>query len=113
MIHRESEIIQWGVDRNILRPTGEGTKHGQQKKTEEEVIELHDAILLHKNGCHDWDENGEEDMSDIKDAIGDIVVTLIMQANLCGLTMEDCIEAAWQQIKDRRGRMVNGVFVKE
>ena len=36
---REQDIIQWGIDRNLIGPTGEGTRIGQQKKTEEEVIE--------------------------------------------------------------------------
>jgi NTP pyrophosphatase (non-canonical NTP hydrolase) len=100
MIHREQEIIQWGIDRNILGSTGEGTPKGQWKKTMEECIELRDAI-------------GDTHMGEIRDAIGDIIVTLIMQAQLWGLTMEECIEQGWSQIKDRKGRMVNGIFVKE
>ena len=100
MIHREQDIINWGIARNILGPTGEGTKNRQWDKTYEELTELHHAIL--KNDHHE-----------ARDAIGDIVVTLIMQAQMWGLTMEECIEQAWNQIKDRKGRMVNGVFVKE
>lgn len=100
MIHKEKEIIQWAIDRNILGPTGEGTKYGQVSKTLEEVIELNSSIFFrNKDG--------------VCDAIGDIVVTLMIQAEMWGMTMEECIEAAWQQIKDRKGRMVEGIFVKD
>lgn len=108
MIYREQDIIQWGIDRNILGPTGEGTKTGQQKKTEEEVREIYDAILIES-----LDLKGVNTTMMAMDAIGDTYVTLVMQAQMWGLTMEECIEAAWNQIKDRKGRMVNGIFVKE
>lgn len=98
--YRESEIIAWGIARNLIGPTGEATKAGQLDKTFEEVEELEEAIE-------------ECDAAKAKDAIGDIYVTLVMQAQMWGLSMEECIEAAWQEIKDRKGRMVGGIFVKE
>lgn len=98
--YREQDIVNWGVARNILGPTGEGTRKTQARKTHAEVVELEDAIL-----CDDIDA--------ARDAIGDIYVTLVMQAQLWELSMEECIEAAWNEIKDRKGRMVNGTFVKE
>lgn len=109
MIHREQDIIQWGIDRNLIGPTGEGTRIGQQKKTEEEVIELHDAIRDWTHGGY----NSDDKRSEVCDAIGDIIVTLVLQAQLWNLTLTECIEQAWSQIKDRKGRMVNGIFVKE
>jgi hypothetical protein len=50
---------------------------------------------------------------DMKDDIGDIMVVLIniMERNNYSLT--DCLETAWDDIKDRKGRMVDGIFVKE
>lgn len=93
-------ITQWGIDRNILGPTGEGTKHAQKEKTYEELCELSDAIR-------------SNDLELARDAIGDIYVTLVMQAALWDFTMDECIAQAWHQIKDRKGKMVNGVFVKE
>ena len=47
------------------------------------------------------------------DAIGDIYVTLVMQTGVWGLEMEECVEYAYTQIKDRKGKMVDGIFVKE
>jgi len=49
----------------------------------------------------------------IKDSIGDIVVVLVNLAYLQGTSIEICQEIAWNDIKDRKGKMVNGTFVKE
>lgn len=103
--NRSKDIIAWGVERNILGPNGEGTKRGQFKKTQEECLELFEAIIL--------GEMYSDAVELAKDAIGDVYVTLVMQAERWGLTIEECIEHSWNQIKDRKGRMVNGVFVKE
>lgn len=97
---READIIKWGTARNLIGPTGEATRVGQQAKTEEEVRELSDAIAM-------------DDKDAARDAIGDVYVTLVMQAQMWGMTMQECIDAAWNEIKDRKGRMINGVFVKE
>lgn len=99
-MHREQDIAKWGIARNLIGPTGEATRHGQATKTLEEVTELFDAI--NKNDIHL-----------ARDAIGDVYVTLVMQSQMWGLTMAECVEEAWLQIKDRKGRMVGGVFVKE
>ena len=98
--YKEQEIICWGFDRNLIGPTGEATMIGQYRKTHEEVGEILEGIEL----C---------DIGMIKDAIGDTYVTLVLQAEMWGLTMAECIDAAWDEIKDRKGRMQNGVFVKE
>ena len=57
--------------------------------------------------------NGAVVKNNIMDAVGDIYVTLVMQAGVWGLEMEECVEYAYTQIKDRKGKMVEGVFVKE
>lgn len=49
----------------------------------------------------------------LKDGIGDVVVTLIILAQQNGLSIEECLLCAYKEIKDRKGKMVNGVFVKE
>lgn len=105
--HREPEIIQWGIDRNIIGPSALSNRAKQLDKTYEEVDELADAITEDETG----DTVKAIDMA--RDAIGDIYVTLVLQAQMWGLTMTECIDAAWTEIKDRKGRMVNGIFVKE
>ncbi len=53
---------------------------------------------------------GKED--DFRDGVGDVVVTLIILAQQNGMTLEECLNVAWLEIADRKGKMINGVFVK-
>ena len=50
---------------------------------------------------------------DMKDDIGDIMVVLINIMERNNYSMMDCLETAWIDIKDRKGKMVDGIFVKE
>lgn len=49
---------------------------------------------------------------DCIDDIGDCMVVLIILANQLGMTPKQCLEHAYNDIKDRKGRMVDGVFIK-
>ena len=99
-IHREPEILHWALQRNIIGPTATGTRQAQCRKTMEECRELGHGI-------------GTDNRDEVRDAIGDIIVTLAIQASMWGMSLHECIDAAWDQIKDRKGQMVNGTFVKE
>jgi NTP pyrophosphatase (non-canonical NTP hydrolase) len=89
---------QWGIDRRIVLNS---TPKAQFLKTVEEVGEL--ASALAKN-----------DKPAMVDAIGDIVVTLAIVASCSGVPLVECMRAAWEQIKDRKGTLTpEGVFVKE
>ena len=94
----DNKIDQWGLDRGIIQ---NGNPMGQAIKTLEETTELLDAIQ--KN-------NADE----IADAIGDIYVTLRMVAGTCNLSMNNCINSAYNEIKHRKGYLrEDGVFIKE
>ena len=54
----------------------------------------------------------KDDDAEIKDGIGDMVVVLTNLAELNGLTIEECIESAYNVISKRKGKMINGTFVK-
>ena len=92
-----NNFTQWGKDRKI--DTG-GTMSGQLSKLEEEVWELFDAIQ-------------RDDDTETQDAIGDIIVVLAQVCLMKGWSVQECMSKAWDDIKDRKGEMVNGVFVKE
>ena|SRR5690625_289000 len=49
----------------------------------------------------------------VVDAIGDVYVVLTILSMQLGLDIEECIKCAYNEIKDRKGQMINGVFVKE
>jgi NTP pyrophosphatase (non-canonical NTP hydrolase) len=105
-------VRQWGLDRNITGPNGKGTLLGQLSKTAEELTETRDAAIAMACGEKMWNnENGVR--AELADGIGDCVVTLVLAAEMAGLRIEDCLAAAYQEIKGRTGSMQGGVFVKD
>ena len=99
-------VRQWGLDRNITGLNGKGTLLGQLAKTQEELNETRDAAVLYMSGIA-----GEKD--EVIDGLGDVFVTIILAAEMAGLKIEDCLAAAYDEIKGRTGKMVDGVFVKD
>jgi len=93
----ENLVIEWAKEKGIFE---KGTTMSQAMKTWEEVHELKDAIV---------NDNREE----IIDALGDIFVTIIIQAEMQGLSLESCLQSAYNVISNRTGKMVNGQFVKD
>lgn len=99
MEYRELEqlVIKWADEKGIFE---KGTKLAQCDKTLEEVLELRYAVEF-------------QDKAEVKDALGDILVTIIIQAEMQGLELEDCLLTAYNVISKRKGKMINGQFVKE
>ena len=89
-------IRSWAEVRGIF---DKGNSHTQYVKLMEEAGELAQALL-------------KKDMPEVKDAIGDMVVVLTNLAHLEGFTIEECIDSAYIEIINRKGKMVNGTFVK-
>lgn len=93
----EIAVIRWAEERKIVPRS---TPLAQAKKTQEELDELVDA--LQKN-----------DAKEVKDAYGDILVTLIIGAELAGFDLQECLAAAYEEIKDRKGTLgEDGIFYK-
>ena len=93
----EAKVIEWARERGILENS---SPKAQLTKTLEEVDELVEAI---KN----------DDKEEVEDAIGDVIVTLIIQAELWGLSATECLETAYNVIAKRKGKIVDGIFVKD
>ena len=74
------------------------TDKDQYLKLIQEAGELSDSICKGK---------------DIRDDIGDMMVVLINIMARNNLSMQECLQVAYDDIKDRKGRMIDGVFVKE
>ena len=90
-------IRKWATDRNLIE--GSDIK-SQFVKLIEEAGELANAIAKH-------------DYAEFADAIGDMVVVLTIMAAQNGMLIEDCISSAYDEIKDRKGRMVDNIFIKD
>ena len=89
-------IRQWATDRNLN--TADPNK--QILKLGEEFGEL----------CQGMAKNNA---SQVYDSIGDIFVVLTILSMQLGVSVEECVSYAYDEIKDRRGKMVDGVFIKE
>ena len=92
-----NEILQWAKDKNILNPEG---YEKQTLKLVSEVGELCDAIA----------KNNKIDQID---AIGDIQVVLIILSEQLGINYKEALESAYNVIKERKGKTVNGIFIKD
>jgi len=90
-------IREWAETRGLYN---EGDPKTQTLKLMEEAGEICRAVL-------------KKDESEIIDGIGDCVVVLTNLAHLCDTSIEECIEAAYNEIKGRSGKMVNGTFKKD
>ena len=90
-------IREWAENRGLY---SKGDAKTQYVKLQEEAGELAQAIL-------------KDDQPEVIDAIGDMVVVLTNLAHLRGVSIEHCIESAYNVINKRKGSMVNGTFVKE
>ena len=94
----DTKIDQWFNNRGI---TENGRPLSQAIKTLEELTTLFDA--LNKNDKHE-----------VMDPVGDIYVTLRGVCLTYGIDMQECIEQAYEEIKDRKGYLTpEGIFVKD
>lgn len=88
-------VISWGAAKGIF----DSSNHKSQLlKTMAELGELADDV-----------NKG----NDIKLELGDVLVTLILLAELSGVTIEESLQSAYDKISKRKGKMINGIFVKE
>lgn len=109
----EEKVIQWARDKEILN---KATPLAQARKTEEEVNELIEACVAQHAGFETFtNRKGKivNTQEELKDALGDILVTIIIGAELQGLKLKDCLESAYNVISKRTGKIVNGQFVKD
>lgn len=93
----QDSVTQWAHDRNLIEGT---TTDKQFVKLIEEAGEVAECL------AKGYDET-------LRLEIGDMLVVL---NNICvqkGFTLNECFLAAWMKIKDRKGRMVDGYYVKE
>ena len=94
-VNYEQLIGQWHKDRNLIKGS---TDKDQYMKLIQEAGELSDSLCKGK---------------DIRDDVGDMMVVLINIMVRNNLTMKDCLKVAYADIKDRKGKMIDGIFVKE
>ena len=92
-----ADVINWGLDKGIL---AKADHQAQMLKCVSEVGELADAVA-------------KNDFNAIIDGVGDVLVTLILLCEIKDICPTFCLKSAYNEIKNRQGKMVNGVFVKD
>jgi len=112
-------VIEWGESKGILDSS---TPLRQLDKTQEELDETRAA--LKKLNDFDYQRDLMEDigmptptkegiLAEVKDGVGDMLVTIVLLAKMVELDTTDCLNAAYDVIKGRTGKMVDGQFVKD
>lgn len=96
-----TKINQWADERNLKQ----ADPKIQWMHITEEVGEIRDVLLKPTKFT--------EPQAALKDAIGDALVTIIVLAHQLDLDVTECLSIAYEEIKNRKGKMVNGTFVKE
>lgn len=92
-----ANITGWAHDRNLIEGS---TTQAQFVKLIEEIGELAAGIAKNRP-------------VQVQDSIGDAFVVLTILAAQSGFDMQTCVSFAWDEIKHRKGRMVDGIFVKD
>lgn len=101
-------VISWGDARGIVLKTPEQSvaQFGKTFEEVQEVLEAAEDLSLASN-------NQQECLADLKKEIGDVLVTLIIGAACADVDITECLSLAYEKIKNRKGKLINGVFVKE
>ncbi|WP_239733018.1 MazG-like family protein [Mammaliicoccus sp. E-M26] len=91
------QVEQWSIDKGLDK----GNSFTQYAKSSEEMGEV--AAALCRN-----------DINELRDGIGDVIVTLVILAQQNGMSLQECLEQAYGEIKDRTGVMSkDGSFIKQ
>lgn len=96
-----AKINKWADERNLKQ----ADPKIQWMRITEEVGEIRDVLLKPTKFT--------EPQTALKDAIGDTLVTIIVLAHQLDLDVNECLNIAYEEIKNRKGKMINGTFVKE
>ena len=105
----EELVISWGIDKDLIK---EENAEKQFMKFIEEVFEFKSEMDLQEIK---WDSGMDKTdiVEPMKLEMGDILVTLIILSSQLEIDLTECLEMAYQKISKRKGKTVNGVFVKE
>ena len=96
-----AKINEWADERNLKQ----ADPKIQWMRITEEVGEIRDVLLKPTKFT--------DPQMALKDAVGDTLVTIIVLAHQLDLDVTECLSIAYEEIKNRKGKMINGTFVKE
>ncbi len=97
MKQTEKKVLKWAEEKGLLK---KDNIINQLNKFNEEVEEFTEEVAL-------------ENVEDAKMELGDVLVTLSILSNQLDSNLNECLEMAYDKIKARKGKTINGIFVKE
>lgn len=97
MSKTKNHVLKWASDRSLLKKDNSLRQFG---KVQEEVNEVYQELL-------------NDNVENLALELGDVLVTITILAEQNGLDIDDCFNLAFEKIKNRKGKTVNGEFVKE
>ena len=103
----KTKVEEWAKDKDLLH---EENAEKQFMKFIEEVFEFKSEMDVYFDGAETLKSLNKEYM---EDEMGDIFVTLIVLCNQLGIDCVECLEMAYEKISKRKGKTVNGLFIKE
>lgn len=111
------KVLEWAKDKELLH---DKNAEKQFLKFMEEVFEFRDEWLLfvHEyNKCSYGEANNNPEVVELRGnmklEMGDVFVTLIILCDQLNMDPVDCLGRAYEKIKDRKGKTINGVFIKQ
>jgi len=116
----QDKVLDWAESKGII---DNSTPLKQLEKTQEELDETMQALTkiedLHSQDNLPFVDVGNKQAlrdqynEEVVDGIGDMLVTIIILAEVSGFDAVECLRVAYAEIKDRKGEMRDGLFVKE
>jgi len=103
------KVIDWAAERGIFN---KGDVLAQLDKTQEELDETILAVKEYRTSALDQESISKAE-DEVADGIGDMLVTIIIAARMVNLDTTYCLQMAYDEIKNRTGKMVGGQFVKD
>lgn len=103
----QADVLRWAKDKDLLHSVNSDK---QFMKFIEEVFEFKSEFDLMKDSAEIMKD---VNLSYVKDEMGDILVTLIILCEQIGIDPEECLSMAYEKIKNRSGKTINGQFIKE
>lgn len=93
----KTKVEEWADDKALIRFE---YRFIQFEKVVEEVFELKEEMI-------------QNNKKNTKLEFGDVIVTLIILSNQLNIDFVECLEMAYDKISKRKGKTINGTFIKE
>ena len=104
-----NNVIQWADKRHLLTPSGTQSS----KDAARQLMQSKQLLKFHEECGELTEDYLKDNKAHRMDSFGAVLVTLIIFAEQKGIPLNECWEKAWRHIANRKGKTINGIFVKE